>query len=112
VLADVVWRARARSGRRFEELGERRQHLFGQVHLAAGGMGVAGVKTQANNQSGAAKDGGIGAAGPGQDRRGAVLNDEEGEAKIAVVGGDGEAKVAQVSLQFAGFEVFQALEIR
>jgi hypothetical protein len=74
-------------------------------------MGVAGVQAQAEQQGGAAKDGGIAAAGPGQNRGSAVLDDEEGEAKIAIVGGDGEAKVAQVSLQFTGFEVFQALKI-
>ena len=81
MLADVVWRARARSARRrFEELGERRQHLFGQVHLAAGGMGVAGVQAQADHQGGPATDGGIAAAGPGQNRGSAVLDDEKGEA--------------------------------
>jgi hypothetical protein len=74
-------------------------------------MSVAGVKAQADHQGGPAKDGGIAAAGPGQNRGSAALDDEEGEAKIAVVGGDGQAKIAQVSLQFAGFKVFQALEI-
>ena len=107
VLADKLGSGPTR--RRLKKLGKRKHHLVGQIHLAAGPVSIAGVQTETHDQSWVAQDG-LAAARPRQGRGGAGLHDQQGQAQVIVLGGEGEAKLAQVSLQLARLTVLKSLK--